>query len=107
MCDSMKLKMTFYLMSYDAFEFVEGMGYACGIIVAWKINNMHLVVEIKHFKFMHLRVCFENGKYWKFTPIYASPLDGLRHELWNFINMIEDGMNDSWLIASDFNDVIS
>jgi len=80
MCDSMKLKMTFYLMSYDAFEFVEGMGYACGIIVAWKINNMHLVVEIKHFKFMHLRVSFENGKYLRICG-----RDGLC--MWNYCGL--------------------
>ncbi|XP_045809710.1 uncharacterized protein LOC123904059 [Trifolium pratense] len=56
---------------------------------------------------MHLKVKFEQGGWWFFTPIYACAIEEKRRLLWNDLKVIANNMNDAWLLAGDFSDIMS
>lgn len=61
----------------------------------------------KHFQFLHIQVLLNNDKSWFFTPVYTSPIGDRRMELWNELCGIVASMQESWLVAGDFNDIDS
>jgi hypothetical protein len=104
-CDPNKLCRTFDLLGYDGFSATEVNGYAGGIVVAWKEDHINVDICKKKIQFMHLRVHYPNGRYWFFTPIYASPNEENRRILWDDLKHIADSMQDPWMLAGDFNDI--
>jgi ribonuclease HI len=106
-CDPSKLSRTFKLLGFDALAVTEVQGYAGGIAVAWKKESITVDVCSRNFQFMHLKVKLEKGGWWFFTPIYASPIEEKRRLLWNDLKVIASNMNDAWLLAGDFNDIVS
>ncbi|MCH86446.1 hypothetical protein A2U01_0007303, partial [Trifolium medium] len=84
----------------------ENRGYAGGIVVAWKKDNMNVTLCCKKFQYMHLKVNVMGGCDWYFTPIYASPNEDNRKSLWEDLKLIADSMQEPWMIAGDFNDIV-
>ncbi|WJX12066.1 hypothetical protein P8452_02605 [Trifolium repens] len=105
-CDPNKLRRTFELLGFDDFVATEVRGYAGGIVVAWKRNKITVDVCKKGFQYIHLRVNYPNDKWWFLTPIYASPIESNRNLLWDELKDIAHHMNESWLLAGDFNDIL-
>ncbi|PNX88081.1 hypothetical protein L195_g044181, partial [Trifolium pratense] len=104
-CDPKKLSRTFKLLGYDDFIATEVNGYAGGIVVAWKRDFITTVLCSKKFQYIHMKVNYAGGKEWYFTAIYASPNEENRRMLWEDLKYIAEGMNESWLVAGDFNDI--
>ncbi|WJX55720.1 hypothetical protein P8452_41455 [Trifolium repens] len=105
-CDPMKLCRTFKLLGYDELLATENRGYAGGIAVAWKKDNINVTLCSKKLQFMHLKVHLTGGRDWYFTAVYASPNEDNRRVLWEDLKNIADRMQDSWMLAGDFNDIM-
>jgi hypothetical protein len=105
-CDPKKLCRTFKLLGYDELLATENRGYAGGIIVAWKKDNINVTLCNKKFQFIHLKVNFVDGQDWYFTAVYASPNEENRRVLWEDLKYIADRMQNSWMFAGDFNDIM-
>lgn len=82
-------------------------GYAGGIVVAWKEEFLTVELITKKFQFIHLKMRLEKEREWYFTPVYASPNEDNRRILWEELKVIADNMNQPWLLAGDFNDITS
>jgi hypothetical protein len=106
-CDPNKLRRSCKLLGYEEFIATEVEGYAGGILVAWKKDDLTVDVCIKNFQYIHLRVKYPNGDWWFFTPIYASPIETKRNTLWNDMKQLARNINDPWLLAGDFNDIVN
>lgn len=59
-CETKRLVRTFQWLGYDGFEGTAVDGYARGIAVGWKKDNMCVHMDASHFQFMHLRVNYPN-----------------------------------------------
>jgi exonuclease III len=105
--DPNKLVKTFKLFGFDNMHHTECRGFAGGIVVAWKSNDVQINVEITDFQFIHLQIAFLNGTSWKFTAVYASPKEDLRKELWLKLKQIGHNITEGWMMAGDFNDIAS
>jgi exonuclease III len=105
--DPEKLRNTFMLLGFDNMHHSQCRGFAGGIVVAWKMNDVNMNVEITDFQFIHLTITFNGGPSWKFTAVYASPREELRMEGWRKLQNISQSMSGSWMIAGDFNDIAS
>jgi len=101
----LKLKKYVQLLGFDGYQFSEVNEYSGGIIVAWKEEVIRVDVLDIHFQFLHLMVTLQNGKIFCFTPIYASPQEEMRNDLWNKLHNISRTMIGEWLLAGDFNDI--
>jgi hypothetical protein len=101
----LNLKRSFHLLGYDGFQYTDTNGFSGGIIVAWKERMIEIDVLFKHFQFLHLKVKMQSGKLFFFSPVYASPREEGRHELWRELKNISRGMVGEWLLAGDFNDI--
>jgi hypothetical protein len=106
-CDPSKLRRSIQLLGYDEFTATEVQGYAGGIVVGWKKDNITVDVVNKSFQFMHLRVKYPHGQWWYFTPVYASPIEDRRKALWHDLTAIAHHMKEPWMLAGDFNDISS
>ncbi|GAU51239.1 hypothetical protein TSUD_129860 [Trifolium subterraneum] len=93
--------------SYRDFVATTVEGYAGGILVAWMKEYITIDVCIKNFQYIHLRVKYPNGEWWFFTPIYASPIETKRNNLWNDLKALASSIYEPWLVAGDFNDIAS
>jgi hypothetical protein len=106
-CNPVKLKRTFNLLGYDGFLSTDNSGYAGGIVVAWKLDLFMVNLEEKKFQYIHMKVNYINRREWYFTAVYASPQEDSRSILWTDLKRIADHMNESWILAGDFNDIMS
>ncbi|WJX64016.1 hypothetical protein P8452_48843 [Trifolium repens] len=95
------------MLGYDDYVASEGQGFAGGIIVAWKKDYIQVDVIVKKFQFIHMKVNYTGGRWWYFIAIYASPNESNRSNLWNDLKVIAGNMTEAWIIAGDFNDIMS
>jgi hypothetical protein len=104
-CNPDKLRKTFQLLGFDGFLAAQVIGYAGGIVVGWRKEDM--TVENIQLKFQHmlLKVKFNNGKNWLFSPVYASPNEENRKLLWDDLRLIARHMAEAWMLAGDFNEI--
>jgi len=105
-CDPKKLKRTFNLLGYDGFLATDTDGYSRGIVVVWKINKFMVQLVDKKFQFLHLKVNLPNSRVWYFSAVYASPQEVNRSALWHDLKIIAASMNEPWLLAGYFNDIL-
>jgi hypothetical protein len=105
-CDPLKLRRTFELLGFDDMVSTEVRGFAGGIVVAWKRDNITVDVCKISFQYIHLHVKYPNDDWWYLTPIYASPIETIRSVLWEELKNIAQHMIDPWLLAGDFNDIM-
>jgi exonuclease III len=105
--DPNKLNKTFKLLGFDYMQHTECRGFAGGIVVVWKSTDVQINVEINDFQFIHLTIAFMPGSSWNFTAVYASPREELRKELWLNLHNISQSISEGWMIAGDFNDIVS
>ncbi|XP_045810455.1 uncharacterized protein LOC123904892 [Trifolium pratense] len=101
----LNLRRSFELLGYDGYQYANNNGFAGGIIVSWKERLLDVEVIVNHFQFLHLKVILQNKKCFFFSPVYASPREEGRHELWRELKTISRGMVGEWLLAGDFNDI--
>jgi hypothetical protein len=102
-----KLSKTFNLLGFDGMSYSDCRGYAGGIVVAWKKDEVKVNVEVIDFQFIHILMSFNDGPNWYFTAVYASPKEELRRDMWTKLIQMSMHINEGWLLAGDFNDIAS
>ncbi|KAK2384195.1 hypothetical protein QL285_071565 [Trifolium repens] len=105
--DPQKLSKTFKLLGFDNMQHTKCRGFAGGIVVAWKTSEVYINIEITDFQFLHLMINFLDGPSWNFTAVYASPREEIRNEGWHKLKNISQNVVLGWMMAEDFNDIIS
>ncbi|CAJ2645466.1 unnamed protein product [Trifolium pratense] len=58
-------------------------------------------------EFIHTRLVINGKNQFLFTAIYASPMEDNRHDMWDKIRNIAVAVQEPWLLAGDFNDIMS
>ena len=81
--DGNKGKSIIESVRYDAFEVVEGEGYASGIQMAWHRGKVDIIIIKRHFQYLDVSVNQKNKDPWFLTIVYASLDQNKREELWS------------------------
>lgn len=92
-------------LRFDSWFRIESIGYSGGIWILVK-NPMNIALRYTHPQFAILDVN-EGDRNWNLVVVYASPDGGLREKLWSDLNQEKLGLTKSWLVAGDFNTVMS
>ncbi|XP_038688673.1 uncharacterized protein LOC119987842 [Tripterygium wilfordii] len=85
---------------------VEAFGFSGGIWVFWH-DKYQIEVVHTHPQFVHLCVNGDGARNWFLTVVYGSPNATLRKMLWQDLRKEEIGITAPWLLAGDFNSVVS
>ncbi|XP_050216415.1 uncharacterized protein LOC126667478 [Mercurialis annua] len=98
------------VIKQSRFEFshrVEARGFSGGIWILWN-SNVHVNVVLNHRQFIHSFITLgdKNETLW-FTAVYGSPQSSTRRDLWRDLSLLDIGNNDPWLLAGDFNAILS
>ncbi|XP_058766533.1 uncharacterized protein LOC131640142 [Vicia villosa] len=104
-CDPHRAAKTLKKIGFDDYVINSNNGFAGGIIVAWKIDGVHLQLERSEEQYIHLKVKQNNGHEWLFTAIYASPNDTKRRLIWDQLKNMASNIHLPWLLAGDFNNI--
>ncbi|XP_058726319.1 uncharacterized protein LOC131597652 [Vicia villosa] len=104
-CDPQKLHKPLNNLGFRIFFSVDNTGYAGGIIVACKDENMKVSLCLHVDQWIHLKVINNDGVEWRLTAIYASSFEQKRKLMWDALKSIATSENFPWLAAGDFNDI--
>ncbi|WJX13116.1 hypothetical protein P8452_03545 [Trifolium repens] len=102
----MKIQKFVEMLGFDGFVFSENRGYSGGIVFAWKKDVVEVECNQVESQFIHTKVMLQNGNFFFFTTVYASPNEDTRHGMWNNLKGIADNMVQQWLLVGDFNDIM-
>ena len=91
---------------YDHSHRVEAAGFSGGIWLLWKAG-LDVTILINHRQYIHLQVSDKRGLITWVTAIYASHVPSLRNSLWNDLNYLAKNIQGPWLLAGDFNAILS
>ncbi|PNX90274.1 hypothetical protein L195_g046397, partial [Trifolium pratense] len=103
----LKIKNSIEMMGFDGFLFSENRGFSGGIVIAWKKSVADINCIHSDFQFLHTRLVINGRQQFLFTAIYASPVEENRQDMWAKITNIANTVQESWLLAGDFNDIMN
>ncbi|XP_031095076.1 uncharacterized protein LOC115999360 [Ipomoea triloba] len=85
---------------------VEAVGFSGGIWIMWK--NTIIIEEVEtHPQFITIQVANDTEGPWVLSVVYGSPNQGLRRRLFAELSQHNTRGQDPWLVAGDFNSVVS
>ncbi|XP_031099806.1 uncharacterized protein LOC116004005 [Ipomoea triloba] len=93
-------------LGYSDWIRVEAVGFSGGIWVLWNDARKISVVST-HPQFILLEVRVVNQADWHVAVVYGSPTHHLRRRLWTELSMAKQGVSGPWVVAGDFNAVVS
>lgn len=99
--DPLKIKGSFNRWGFDGFLCSEIRGFAGGIAVGWKQSVVNISLLVKDIQFLDLQLIAPNDSEWFFSPVYASPNDGIHNDLWTKLQSIAESRQGRWLVAGD------
>ncbi|KAJ4825017.1 hypothetical protein Tsubulata_050912 [Turnera subulata] len=85
---------------------VEARGFAGGIWLLWDEEVVQIQVLHCHTQFIHVQIT-KDGVFFMLTAIYASPQNKWRRYLWRNLASLAEQITVPWLLAGDFNAVLS
>lgn len=85
----------------------EAQGMTGGIWILWNDASVSIKVVQCHKQFIHCRIEGLGNTSWWFTAVYASPREMERRELWQELHKISINIQGAWLVAGDFNDIMT
>lgn len=85
---------------------IEANGFASGIWLFWNNDEIHIDILLNRKQLMYTRIQCGDGSM-VFTAIYASPQRATRLTLWKDLRALTRSIREPWLLAGDFNDMIS
>lgn len=91
---------------YEHSHRVEATGFSGGIWLLWKAR-LDVTILINHKQSIHLQVLDTRGLITWVTAIYASLVSSLRNSLWNDLNYLAETIQGLWMLAGDFNAILS
>ncbi|XP_058780762.1 uncharacterized protein LOC131654847 [Vicia villosa] len=104
-CDPSLLSKTIKKLGYDRFESSANSGFAGGIVMGWKSNEIEVHVCKKHEQFIHMKIKEDGELLSYFTVVYARPYEASKKVLREELKEISQHMCDPWMLAGDFNDI--
>ncbi|KAA3472035.1 reverse transcriptase [Gossypium australe] len=104
---SSKAKLAFSRINLKGRHFIEAEGFSGGIWLFWNTDEVHVSILKSHAQFIHAKVSQPTEPEWNFTAVYASPDRRKRMDLWEELKVLPIGEGQPWLLAGDFNSIIS
>lgn len=93
-------------MGFSGLRHEHAVGFSGGIWLLWKPEwcQVHVLHSCRQ-----AVTCLvgTSGKKWIFTIIYTSPVPSVRKHLWDVLNQISKVVDLPWLVAGDFNEIVS
>ncbi|XP_031120956.1 uncharacterized protein LOC116024196 [Ipomoea triloba] len=93
-------------LGFDEWLRVEALGFSGGIWVFWN-STLDIKPLLTHPQFVLLHVQGLDCTTCFISIVYGSPTHALRKNLWNSLDMHDLQIRGPWLVAGDFNAVIS
>ena len=94
-------------LPFDGFFTTETIGYAGGLWLLWKREEVDIVVLSATEQEIHATVQVHNSNLtWLISPIYASPHLAERKILWSNLSKVAQLHKLPWLLLGDFNEVL-
>ncbi|XP_031096990.1 uncharacterized protein LOC116001241 [Ipomoea triloba] len=93
-------------LGFEKWARVETLGYSGGIWILWS-DVLQVDVLNSHPQFKHMAFKEPSGKMWNFLVVYDSPSLHLWRQLWSSLSRTKVRVNHHWLIAGDFNAIVS
>jgi len=87
---------------------IDSIGFAGGLWFLWDPDRVEVTFLASTEQEIHTLVKVNSSSLnWIFTAIYASPRHRERCMLWNNLNTVANSHNLPWIIAGDFNELLS
>ncbi|XP_031116601.1 uncharacterized protein LOC116020257 [Ipomoea triloba] len=93
-------------LGFENWARVEALGFSGGIWVFWS-DALQVEILTSHPQFVHMAITEPSGRRWNLSMVYGSPSGYLRRRLWNALSRNKIHVNYPWLIAGDFNAIVS
>ena len=95
-------------LGFDSVVRSEAEGFSGGIWLLWDSDVVHLdVLSINH-QVIHASVQVSSSPFsWLFSAVYASPLQASRLQLWDHLKSFATSHSLPWMLAGDFNEILS
>ncbi|CAL2225696.1 unnamed protein product [Prunus armeniaca] len=92
---------------HQCFEVVDAIDFSGGLWLLW--NDNKVTVEIVGTSDQSISACvsWPGQPPWMFTAIYASSSRVKREKLWEYLTFVAESHELPWLLAGDFNDILS
>ncbi|KAI9081684.1 hypothetical protein K1719_036338, partial [Acacia pycnantha] len=99
----------FYLskLGFDGSAFVPSIGRSGGLVAVWKKDHISVDVLRRERQFIHFRCSVPGKGVFFLTFVYAIPRSELKQSLWQELLSLSSSMSGSWVLAGDFNDILS
>lgn len=91
-------------LTLNSWFLVDPIGYAGSILVLWNSARVNITVINHNAQGVHALVDSKTPFF--LSAIYASPRFNNRKLLWDNLRDVASNVNMSWLVISDFNDVV-
>ncbi|XP_061338560.1 uncharacterized protein LOC133285366 [Gastrolobium bilobum] len=85
----------------------ETVGFSGGIWVLWNNHSVSVNLVEKSSQFVMMQISIHDRPHFLFMAIYASPRIKKRLELWEDLRRLQSVFNEPWLLAGDWNKIIS
>ncbi|KAJ8763767.1 hypothetical protein K2173_003549 [Erythroxylum novogranatense] len=85
---------------------VEANGFSGGIRILWQ-KKWSVEILVNHSQFVHMRICEKDKFLSFFTAVYAHPSITIRNRVWPLLQLINDNIQNPWLVMGDFNSLLS
>lgn len=85
---------------------IEAIGHSGGIWLLWNMD-WDIDILVNDLQFVHTCITSKEGDLFYFTPAYGSPIPSRRKTLWNKLTLLNIKSNEPWLVAGDFNAIVS
>ena len=104
--DKARLKVLKNTLLFDEMFVVSRINRGGGLVLFWKNS---IKVSVKTSSRNHIDSIIGEGSVgaWRFTGFYGEPVTHMRHESWELLQSLNRSFNLPWLVAGDFNEIIS
>ena len=104
--DKARLKVLKNTLLFDEMFVVPRINRGGGLVLFWKNS---IKVSVKTSSRNHIDSIIGEGSVgaWRFTGFYGEPVTHIRHESWELLQSLNRSFNLPWLVAGDFNEIIS
>nr|GME00746.1 splicing factor 3B subunit 2 [Ipomoea batatas] len=93
-------------LNFDNWVRVEALGFSGGIWILWK-DGRNVEITNSNPQFINLKILENDGTIWNLSVVYGSPALHLKRRLWNALTRSKINIRGPWLVAGDFNAVVS
>ena len=83
---------------------VDPIGNSGGIWLIWDISQVNVRASSVSNQTIQATIHTEDYEEWGMNAVYASPNPVAREALWEDLEATASNLNQSWLVAGDFND---